>query len=131
MAKGVGDVIYNLLTNSVDVSAIVGTKIFPYMAVDDIKAPYIVYNDSGIDPLQTKDGVSCLDTSTIEIELYSEDLEEAEDLSNKVRTALDRISGTIETVVVQSISFTAETGGYADEDRVFLKMQSYSFRIIK
>ena len=131
MAKGVGDVIYSLLSNDATVSAIVGTKIFPFVAIEDIKYPYIVYDNLGVEPTQCKGEVSSLDTISVNIELYSETLGEIEDLGNKVRTALDRVSGTTETVVVQSISFRDEDGGYADEDRVYLKIQSYQFRILK
>ena len=131
MAKGIGDVIYSLLSNDAPVAAIVGTKIFPYVAVDNVAYPYMVYTDTAIDPLQDKDGVSCLDTTTLHIELYSKTLDEVEDMGNKVRTALDRISGTTETIDIQSISFTAENGGYADGDRVYVKIQSYSCRVKK
>ncbi len=131
MAKGVGDVIYSLLSNDTDVAALVGTKIYPYMGIEDIAYPYIVYDNMGVEPTQCKDAPSSLDTVSVQIELYSETLSEIEDLGNKVRTALDRVSGTTETVVVQSISFRDEDGGYADEDRVYVKIQSYNFRIIK
>ena len=131
MAKGLGDVLYNLLSNNVDVSAIVGTNIFPFIAVEDIACPYIVYTLEGVDPTQTKDGQSPLDTVTVNIELYTETLEELEDLGNKTRTLLDRYGGIVETVCIQSMSFTAEDYGYADEDRVYIKIQSYSVRIVK
>lgn len=131
MAKGIGDVIYSLLSNDIDVSAIVGTKIYPYVAIENIKYDYIVYDDMAVEPTQCKGEQSSLDTVTVQIELYTETLADLEDLGNKVRTLLDRYSGTVETVVVQSISFTAEDSGYADEDRVYLKIQSYSFRILK
>jgi hypothetical protein len=131
MAKGIGDVLYNLLSNDVDVSAIVGTKIYPFIAIEDVQDPYIVYTIEGVDPTQDKDGPSVLDTITVNIELYTETLSELEDLGNKVRALLDRNSGIIETICVQSISFTAEDSGYADEDRVYLKIQSYSIRVTK
>ena len=63
--------------------------------------------------------------------MYSKTPSELEDLANKVRTVFDRFSGTVETIVVQSIQFIGEDGGYADEDRVFMKMQQYKARIVK
>lgn len=128
MAKGIGDVIYNLLSNDVDVSAIVGTNIFPYLAIESVAYPYIVYSQTGLEPTNEKDGVSCLDKIEVEIEMYSETLAEVEDLADKVRTVLDRYNGTVETLIIQSATFLAEDMGYSDIDRVFLKMQSYSFR---
>lgn len=129
MAKGIGDVLYSLLSNDTDVSAIVGTKIFPFLAVDDIAYPYIVYTIEGIEPTDEKDGVSCLDIQSVDIELYSETLSEVKDLSIKVRNVLDRYSGTTEGIEIQSSSLQGEDGGYADEDRVFMQVQSYNFRL--
>ena len=131
MAKGIGDVLYNLLSNDVDVSAIVGTKIYPFIAIEDVENPYIVYTIEGVDPTQDKDGPSVLDTITVNIELYTKEIEELEDLGNKVKTILDRNKGIIETICVQSISFIAEDYGYDDDDRVYVKIQSYSIRVTK
>lgn len=128
MAKGIGDVLYNLLSNDVDVSAIVGTNIFPFLAVENVNYPYIVFSQSGLEPTNEKDGVSCLDKIEVEIEMYSETLAEVEDLADKVRVLLDRYTGTVETLIIQSATFLAEETGYSDIDRVFLKMHSYSFR---
>jgi len=131
MAKGIGDVIYNLLSNDGPVSTLVDTNIFPFLAIEDIPAPYIVFESGGVEPTDTKDGVSCLDKEVWDVSMYSETLAEVEDLADKVRTVLDRYSGTVETLVIQSTTFQGEDGAYDDEDRLYIKVQSYSFRIIK
>ena len=130
MAKGVGDVLYSILSNDTNISAIVGTKIYPFLAIEDVVYPYIVYTIEGVDPTQTDDGVSVLDVNSANIEIYSEDLSENETLSKYVRNALDRYKGTVEGIEVQSISFRSEGGGYADADRVYLKIQDYSLRMV-
>ncbi len=129
MAKGVGDVLYSILSNDSDINAIVGTKIYPFLAIEDVVYPYIVYTIEGVDPTQTDDGVSTLDINSANIEIYTEDLAENETLSKYVRNALDRYQGTVEGIEVQSISFRSENGGYADADRVYLKIQDYSLRM--
>ena len=131
MAKGIKDVIYNKLSTTANVTAIVSTKIYPYLAIENVVEPYIVYEPNNIEPTDDKDGPSDLDTITFSIEMYSKTPSELEDLANKVRTVFDRFKGTVETVVVQSIKFVGEDGGYADEDRVFIKIQQYSARIVK
>jgi|TARA_Y100000310_G_scaffold169451_1_gene169495 hypothetical protein len=131
MAKSINDVIYSKLSNDGDVSAIVGTKIYPYLAIENIKYDYIVYEQTGVEPTDCKDGASTLDTVLFNIEMYSKTPSDLEDLSTKVRTVLDRFGGTVETIVVQSIQFTGEDSGYADEDRVFMKIQQYRARIEK
>jgi hypothetical protein len=123
-----GKSIYNLLSNDANVSAIVGTKIFPYLAVDNIAYPYIVYSNNDSEFTDTKDGKSTLDIASYDIEIYSETITELSDLTTKVRNALDRYSGTVEGIDIQSIKYNAQDYGYADEDRVFIMIQSYSIR---
>jgi len=130
MAKGVGDVLYSILSNDTNISGIVSDKIYPFLAIEDVVYPYIVYTIEGVDPTQQDDGVSPLDVNSANVEIYSEDLSEIETLSKYVRNALDRYRGTVEGIDVQSVSFQSEDGGYADEDRVYLKIQSYSLRML-
>ena len=129
MAKGVGDVLYSILSNDSNISGIVSDKIYPFLAIEDVVSPYIVYTIEGVEPTQTDDGVSPLDVNGATIEIYSENLEEISTLSKMVRNALDRYKGTVEGIEVQSVSFQAEDGGYADDDRIYLKMQTYSLRM--
>jgi hypothetical protein len=131
MAKGIGDVIYSLLSNSTDVTDIVSTRIYPFLAIEDVVSPYLVYTIENVDPTVSNCGASQLDKVTFNLEIYTETLAELEDLGNKVRAALDRYKGTTETIDVQIIAYQNEDYGYADEDRVYLKIQSYLTRIIK
>ena len=131
MAKGIKDVIYSLLSNNASVNNIVVNKIFPYLAQDNVDVPYLVFDLTGLEPTDCKDGVSGLDTLLFDIEMYHDDPDLLETLSTNVRTVLDRHSGTTETVVVQSIQYTGEDGGYSAEDKVFIKVQTYKARIEK
>ena len=56
-------------------------------------------------PSDTKSGVSTLDEVRYDIVVASETYAEASDLTNKVRTALDRYTGTVAGVVIDSIQF--------------------------
>jgi hypothetical protein len=126
-----GKCIYNILSNDANVSATVGTKIFPSLGIENIAYPYIVYEMVNLDPTDTKDGVSCLDTEEFEIEIYTKNPSDMSTLGTDVRNALDRYTGTVEGINIQSIKYNAENSGYTDGDRIYLKMQSYSIRIIK
>jgi hypothetical protein len=126
----IGKAIYSLLSNDTDVSALVGTRIYSSLAIEDVTYPYIVYEMTSRDFNDTKDGKSCLDVLEYDIEIYSEKLSELNDLGVKVRNVLDRHSGTTEGLEIQSVKFNAEDVGYTDGDRIYLKMQSYSFRYL-
>lgn len=125
-----GKCIYNILSNDSDVSGVISTKIYPSLAVEDVAYPYISYNQEGHEFSDAKDGKSQLDIISYDIEIYSETLSELNDLGIKVRNALDRYSGTVEGIEIQSVRYTNESYVYNDIDRVFNKTQTYSFRYL-
>lgn len=100
-----GKAIYSILSSDSDVSAIVGTRIYPQIAAQGASFPFLVYVLQGTTPSDTKSGVSTLDEVRYDIVVASETYAEASDLTNKVRTALDRYTGTVAGVVIDSIQF--------------------------
>lgn len=126
----IGDVIYSLLSNDAAVGALVSTRIYPSLAIENVVYPYIVYEQTGNEPTNDKDGPSTLDTLTYDIEIYTKSLNESNDLGVKVRKVLDRHAGTTNSKVIQSVKYNTENSGYDDKDRVHLKMQMYDFRYL-
>ena len=51
----VGKGLYNILSNSVGVTNLVGTNIFPEIAPPDINPPYIVYSVISNTPTEVKE----------------------------------------------------------------------------
>lgn len=128
-----GLAIYNILSNDADVSALVGTRIFPNVAKNKTQFPFIIYDVDGESPTDDKDGVSTLDTDSAMVSGYSKTYAEASDLALKIRTALDRVKGTFGGVVVQSIQY----GGYNDlfdddsgDEGIYRKALDFKIRII-
>ena len=101
-----GKAIYSILTSDSDVSAIVGTRVYPQIAAQGAAFPFVVYVLQDTSPSDTKSGVSTLDEVRYDIVVASETYAEASDLTEKIRTALDRYSGTVAGVVIDSIQFT-------------------------
>ena len=100
-----GKAIYSILSSDSDVSAIVGTRIYPQIAAQGAAFPFVVYVLQDTSPSDTKSGVSTLDEVRYDIVVASETYAEASDLTEKIRTALDRYSGTVAGVVIDSIQF--------------------------
>jgi len=100
-----GKAIYSILTSTSAVSAIVGTRIYPQIAAQGAAFPFVVYVLQDTSPSDTKSGVSTLDEVRYDIVVASETYAEASDLTNKIRTALDRYTGTVAGVVIDSIQF--------------------------
>jgi hypothetical protein len=124
----IGDVIYSLLSNDATVSGIVGVKIFPSIALQEIALPYIVYEESNNQPTNTKDGKSELDVVSYDIEIYAENPSDLSSLSYAVRNCLDRYTGIIGGKRIDSVKYVSENSGYSLEDRVYLRVHNYDFR---
>ena len=102
----IGKSIYYILVNDRDVSALVGTRIFPNVAPQTTTFPFIIYDVTGVSPNDTKEGPSTLDTNDVMISCYSETYDEASDLAQKIRVAMDRINeGVYNDETIQSSQF--------------------------
>ena len=115
----VGKVIYNILANDIDVSGLVGTRIYPNsINYDSTTMPAVVYTETDNDPTNTKSTVSQLDQINILISCFAETYSQADDLAIKVRKAFESNYGTEETnseVQVQSIEFVESQDMFDDD----------------
>tara|TARA_R110000824_G_scaffold393384_1_gene592507 strand:+ start:2618 stop:2908 length:291 start_codon:yes stop_codon:yes gene_type:complete len=88
----IGKSIYNILSTTTNISNLVGTRIFPNVAPQTTTFPFIIYDVNGVQPNDTKEGVSTLDTNDVMISCYSETYTEASRLAQYIRVAMDRIN---------------------------------------
>lgn len=97
----------DILRDDETIAGIVGTRISPIERPQAEIMPSIVVTRQGIEPSDTKDGVSTLDTEFIQVLIYSASLTSIITLEARIRTLLDRITpNTYNTVVIQSSQFT-------------------------
>jgi hypothetical protein len=125
----IGKAVYKLLKDSADVGAICADRIYPEMAQQDVDVPFIVYTVTDTTPSGTKNATSKLDTGRVELYCISDDYEQAMNLGIAVRSALDRQSGTISAVEVQSIDFDTSDIQFDPDQRVYVLEQTYDVRI--
>jgi len=124
-----GKAIYKLLKDSADVGAICADRIYPELAQQDVDTPFIVYTVIDTTPSGTKNATSKLDTARVELYCVSDDYEQSMDLGIACRTALDRQSGTVSGVEVQSIDFDTSDVQFDPDQRVYVLEQTYDVRI--
>ena len=67
----IGLAIYKILVSAADVTALVSTRIYPNVAKQTSAFPFIVYQTTGVDPNDTKDGVSTVDGNSFMVLCYS------------------------------------------------------------
>ena len=128
----IGKALYGKLNATAAVTALVSTRIFPDMATQDATYPFIVYSNDATQPTDVKDSASPLDVVTMSVMIYSNSYSQAQDIAAAVRTALDRMTGTVQGVNVQSCRFEGQNSAQMEFDKhVFVIEQSYVFRHIR
>ena len=120
---------YVILTQNTDVTDIVGVNVFPEVAEQETATPFIVYQLQSVAPEDTHDGPSTLDEVRFEFLCYADTYALAADLGDKVRGALDRVSGTYNGVNVESVQFNDVDIDTIDAPRRFAQVLTFTFRI--
>ena len=125
-----GQIIYGILSATSGVTAVVSTRIYPDQAPQNAAFPYICFQLLQTSPLDTKEGVSKLDTLLVQVDCYTTSYDTAQSLSELVRGALDRYRGTINGHVVDKIIFTGQSSGAPiTELSAYWSSQDYQIRL--
>lgn len=121
--------IYGRLSADSTLTALLATvtSIYPEVAPQNASNPCIVYSESTAEYSDNKDGASHLDTSIIQVDVYADTIAARNTIGARVRTLLDRYSGTVNTIVVQSIQLVYSFKTYDSESRAY--RQTFDFRL--
>lgn len=117
-------IVQNLLDNAT-VSGIVGTKVYPVVAPQGVKKPYITARIIANDPNSNKDAVSTLDTVHFQIVSYSEKYTQADAIDNAVRACTDNASGEVEGINFDRIYFETHEDLFDQEDQAYIRNSKY------
>lgn len=123
-----GKVIHNLLSNST-AATYVSDRIYPARRLQEDDLPAITYNHVSTTPTNTKDGPSVLDTERFTIHVWSKEYLNAMTIAGIVRDVLDRYTGLMEGVMVDSASFVDQNHLYEDWAEVHHIAIDFNFRI--
>lgn len=126
-----GKAIYNILTADQTLAAIVGTRIYPEVAPEDVTTPFVVYSVQSVDPIRVKNSTSTLDTANFEVYTSSIDYGEAMDINDAVRTAMERRGGNFSDVAIDSIEYIDENVEMDRETREYLSEMRFRLRIAR
>jgi len=101
----IGKVIYGRLSTDVAVTGVCGLNIYPDIAPQNVQYPFIVYTIINSTPVDYKDGQSNLEEISVQLDVYTNNYETTQTLSNAVRNRLDRFTGTLNSVNIQTIKY--------------------------
>lgn len=117
------------LVNDAPVAAIVGAKVYWGVAPQGATVPFVVLNVVGNVPNDTKSGVSDVDAFAIQIDSYTATYEQLQDLDRKVRTAIDKQTGTWDGIVVDGIRYLTSRDDFENEPQERRRSSDYTVRI--
>ena len=100
-----GRAIWTILTHDEGVSAAVGARIYPQIAAQGAAFPFVVYVLQDNSPSDTKSGPSTLDEVRYDIVVAAETYAALSSLTERIRLVLDRYTGDIGGVEIDSIQF--------------------------
>ena len=106
MSIQIGKAIYSILSADAELSALVGNRIFPLIAVkahdEETIYPFIVFRRDSINPSYSKDGINS-DITTVSILCVSNDYEQSALVADLALSALSGKRGTFEGEIIDSI----------------------------
>jgi hypothetical protein len=105
----IGKLIYGRLSSASNITAIISTNIYPDITPQNVDYPFIVYSIIDSNPVDYKDGQSNLEEIDLQIDVYTQNYDTTQNLSNLIRNRLDRFVGTVEAVEVQSIKYVRQS----------------------
>jgi len=114
---------------SISIEEMVLNKIFPELAPPDIDAPYVVYSVVSNSPSETKNTNGDIDTANIEVYGFQDTYNKAVNLGVSVRAALDRKTGTYNTIEIQSTNYVNEQMDVNEARKLWAAIQDYTIRI--
>jgi hypothetical protein len=105
----IGKLIYGRLSTASNITAIIGTNIYPDITPQNVDYPFIVYSVIDSNPVDFKDGQSNLEEIDLQIDVYTQNYDTTQNLANLIRNRLDRFVGTVEGVEVQTIKYIRQS----------------------
>jgi hypothetical protein len=124
----VGKVIYNLLSNSAELTSLIGNKIFPSVSINEKAVNYIVYQKNGTSPTDCKNSRSTFDILSYEILIYSEKLETLNSIFLAVRNTLDQYSGVNSGLTIERIIFQDADDDFDETSKIYEKTVNFEVR---
>ena len=124
------EAIFYQLSNTSAVTDLVGYRIYPLMAPKSRQRPWITYHQISVMPVRAMGADPSLQGVRMQISIYDDDYDVAENISAAVKAALRDFSGDIgsgDTLSVERIFFENETMFAEVDDET--KLVSYQINL--
>ncbi len=100
--------IYNILSGTAAVTALVGTRIYPVVAPDGAEYPLIVYTVFSNERILASGGSTDLNNPSIQISCWGDSYASARNVAIQAIAAIEDYAGTQDSTVIQHIFYGTE-----------------------
>ena len=124
--------IYGILSGDATLTALVSTRIYPEAAPQNAANPCIVFSESTPEFNDNKSGVSHLDVNLVQVDVYASTISVRNTIGARIRTLLDRYSGTVNSINVQSMQmvYSYKTWEFEnDKEDKKIYRQTFDFKV--
>ena len=121
----IGKYIHSRLTDS---SVGIGTKVYPLVADNDAKYPFVVYRRMNLMSSTSKDGIY-EDTVTMEIIVVSDKYSVGVDLATRIRKLLERQTATYDNLEINDGHIILATEEFSNN--AYVQRMQFEFKVQK
>lgn len=122
----IGKVIYQKLSESTKLTELLGNSIYPIIADNDAKFPFIVYKRISIISIGTKDGFG-EDEVTYEVTVVSDKYPASIEIANEVRKVLEKQKIQTDLMTLYNNKINGVTEEY--DSNVYIQRLTFNCRI--
>jgi hypothetical protein len=119
--------IYSILTGDSDVSALVGTRVYPVNIPQNPTYPLVSFSRVSGNRVASMSGASSISMPRFEIGCFADTYSAVKTLAGKVRSVLFGYSGTIAGVIVYSVLLESDTDNYQEGIDKYMISNDYFF----
>lgn len=120
----IGKYIYSVLNDSKDITC----KVYPLIADNDAKYPFIIYRRVNLQSESSKDGYY-EDSVSIEITVVSDKYSDSVDIATKIRNLLEKQSVNYDDLVINDATLSLATEEYSNN--AYVQRLQFTFIINK
>jgi len=126
----IGKLIYSIATTDATLTTLIGTRIYPEEAPNDVTYPYITFSKIRTDPSMVKGIVSPRDDIKVTFYIYSKSYDTSEEVSVALRNRFDNLRGTFNSIKLDWCIFEDEmTGDPVMDDKIYWIAIDFIFKI--
>lgn len=123
--------IISILLNETSVTTLTNGKIYPVVAEQEVRRPYVTIRRTGVSPTIVKNEVSGKDEVIFNIAAYSDKYKECIDILAAIRATIDNFKGTPDgtTINFLNIWYQVSEDLFDKEDETYIVVDTYAARI--